>query len=155
MRKINLGCGNDILKGFENYDLYPLNDNVKKIDLNKLPLPFESNSIDEICLSQVLEHLTVHPYDFINECYRILKHEGKMFIGVPSFSHSLQHIRGYHPKWYFDVLKGNRKMKYEKQSEFIIKPILNKFSIKLFLYRLYEVLSSMGYEKKEWWMIKK
>ena len=58
--KLNLGCGKDIRKGWENYDLYPLDKIVKKIDLNKLPLPFENNYADYILLSHTFEHLDVN-----------------------------------------------------------------------------------------------
>ena len=38
MKKINLGCGDKILEGYENYDNYPINDSVKYLGLNDLPL---------------------------------------------------------------------------------------------------------------------
>ena len=73
-RQLNLGCGETILDGYENYDLYPCDGRVRKLDLNKLPLSFEDNSVDFILLSHVFEHLDVNHYDFMKEIHRILKH---------------------------------------------------------------------------------
>ncbi len=65
--KLNLGCGEEVLDGWENYDLYSEDKRVKKLDLTKLPLPFEDNSVDAIRLFHVLEHLDVVPYLFMME----------------------------------------------------------------------------------------
>ena len=79
MIKLNLGCGKDIKQGWENFDMFPVNDSVKYIDLTKLPLPFPNSYADEILLSHILEHL-VYRTEFMIEISRILKPGGKFLI---------------------------------------------------------------------------
>ena len=55
------------------------------IDITK-KLPFKSNSLDLIYSSHLVEHIhykqTVY---FINECFRVLKNNGKLIIATPIF----------------------------------------------------------------------
>ena len=59
-------------------------------DLEKFPYPFEDDSIDEIILSHVLEHLGQHPDIFnsiIKELYRVCKNRAIININVPHPRH--------------------------------------------------------------------
>ncbi len=78
MRKLNLGCGGNIIAGWENHDM--------DVDITQ-PLPYEDNSIDFIFAEHVVEH-TDSPtaLRFFDECYRILKKGGVARIAVPSVS---------------------------------------------------------------------
>jgi len=85
MKKLNLGCGNDIKKGYVNLDFIkqPGVDIVH--NLNKFPWPFKDNTFDEVYASHVLEHVD----DLIKtmeEIIRISKPESKIKIRVPHFS---------------------------------------------------------------------
>lgn len=104
MKKLNLGCGNTILKGYENYDKFPLNKSVKFIDLDKLPLDLPSNYADIILMVNTFEHLACNKLEFMKELHRILKHDGIIRIQVPSFQLSLDHITPYFESSYFDIL---------------------------------------------------
>lgn len=76
MRKLNLGCGGNILAGFENHDM--------DVDITKA-LPYEDNSIDFILIEHCVEHTTTpDAVRFFAECLRILKHEGTLRVAVPS-----------------------------------------------------------------------
>jgi predicted SAM-dependent methyltransferase len=76
MRKLNLGCGSNILAGWENHDA--------DLDISK-PLPYEDNSIDMIFAEHVCEHLTTPDVvRFFMEALRILKPNGILRIAVPS-----------------------------------------------------------------------
>ena len=78
MRKLNLGCGGNILAGWENHDA--------DLDISK-PLPYEDNSIDFIFAEHVCEHLTTPDVvRFFMESYRVLKTGGTLRIAVPSAS---------------------------------------------------------------------
>ena len=58
MKKLNLGCGQNILKDYVNLDAMKL-DGVDVIhDLEKFPWPFKDNTFDEVYTSHTLEHLT-------------------------------------------------------------------------------------------------
>lgn len=83
-RKIHLACGKNVLKGWENYDLFPCNNSVTKIDLLQ-KMNFEDNSIDFIFFEHAIEHFDeVDGFHIIQECYRILKKGGVMRILTPS-----------------------------------------------------------------------
>jgi len=82
--KVNLGCGSNIVSGYINVDINPLDDSVLQCDFEKDKLPFDDNSIDELQAIDVLEHIN-NLIPFLNECYRVLKDSGKFYIEVPKF----------------------------------------------------------------------
>jgi len=104
--KLNLGCGNHILDGWENYDLYP-SENVKKLDLNRLPYPFPDNYADEILVSHVLEHLYAPIYEAMLELHRILKPGGKLAVALPANSNIVTHQKDRFNIFYFNALLDN------------------------------------------------
>jgi predicted SAM-dependent methyltransferase len=76
MRKLNLGCGGNILAGWENHDM--------DVDITK-PLQYEDNSIDFIFIEHCVEHTTTpDAVRFFAECLRILNYEGTLRVAVPS-----------------------------------------------------------------------
>ena len=88
--KLNLGCGSKKLQGYINIDKYDTYKPDIIHDLEKFPYPFEDNSINEILLSHVLEHIGQNPDIFnsiIKELYRICVHGAKIDIRVPHPRH--------------------------------------------------------------------
>ena len=88
--KLNLGCGSKILDGYVNVDKYSYYKPDVIHDLEKFPYPFEDNSIDEIFLSHVLEHIGQSPEIFmkiIKEFYRICHDNSLIKIIVPHPRH--------------------------------------------------------------------
>lgn len=51
-------------------------------DFNK-SMPFEDNYADTVVACAIIEHL-LNPYDFLKECYRILKPRGWLIITTPN-----------------------------------------------------------------------
>lgn len=150
---LNLGCGEFPVKGFDNYDYMPVNKDIRFIDLNVLPLPFKDGSYDEIILNQVLEHLDVNPFMFIKEIYRILKPDGLLRIGLPSFSYMLYHNRNYHPICYMNPVIGKvnyGNVTYRNQVDFKCEKINYNFSFKRFFKRFYELFIAMGSDTINW-----
>jgi len=84
--KLNLGSGGRPLKGYINVDK---NCNAPQVnvvhDLDRYPWPFEDDSVDEIVMSQSLEHL-IDRNRAMKEIYRILKKGGMAKISVPHFT---------------------------------------------------------------------
>lgn len=84
MIKLNLGCGKDIKEGYINIDVNNRDPRVIKCDIRQLP-QFANDSIDEIYLSNVLEHLCSKDLQpTLKEWNRILKVNGKIIIIVPN-----------------------------------------------------------------------
>lgn len=84
-KKLNLGCGNKIRKGYVNVDIAKLPGVDKVVDLNKFPYPFKDNTFSEVFCDNVLEHL-----DDLNkvmeELHRILQKDGKLVVKVPYYA---------------------------------------------------------------------
>lgn len=82
--KLNLGCGKNILPGYINVDKFGEPDVLH--DLECFPWPWETNSVEEIILSQILEHLGQTTDIFlkiIQEIYRVCAPDARIHICVP------------------------------------------------------------------------
>jgi|TARA_B110000259_G_C13901358_1_gene357021 ubiquinone/menaquinone biosynthesis C-methylase UbiE len=88
--KLNLGCGNKILDGYLNVDKFDYYNVDKVHDLEKFPYPFDNDTVDEILLSHVLEHIGQDPNTFneiLKEFYRVCKNQAVIDIAVPHPRH--------------------------------------------------------------------
>lgn len=101
--KLDLGCGLNPKEGFEGVDLCSEKAQ-HKIDLCKFPWPWADESIEEIYTSHFLEHIPARDIEerdlsnsndaqfvgqdmlfaIMDECWRILRPGGKLFIIVPN-----------------------------------------------------------------------
>jgi len=107
--KLNLGCGWDKLEGYINCDISPEVKPNKIINLEE-KLHFEDNSIDEILLNHVLEHIK-NFIGLIHELYRISKVGAIIKIKCPFYSSWGQfndptHIRFFTP-FTFEYFRDN------------------------------------------------
>lgn len=90
--KLNLGSGNIVKQGYVNVDVtqYPGVDQV--VDLDKVPWPWEDNSVDEIYASDALEHFAplgrgagqLNIIAIMGEIHRVLKPGGLVELIIPS-----------------------------------------------------------------------
>tara|TARA_B100000214_G_C23816528_1_gene557595 strand:+ start:26 stop:589 length:564 start_codon:yes stop_codon:yes gene_type:complete len=86
--KLNLGCGEKRLAGYINVDKFGSPD--IKHNLESFPWPWESNSVSEIQLIHVLEHLGKDVdiyFGIFKEMYRICINGAIIRIVVPHFRH--------------------------------------------------------------------
>ena len=84
--KLNLGCGFRKLDGYVNVDKQATCQPDMVLDLEKLPWPSESESVEEVVASHVLEHLGQQPEVFLaimRQLYRVMKPEAMARIIVP------------------------------------------------------------------------
>ena len=70
----------------------PNANNFKQVDLNKEKIPFDSEFFDIIIAGEVIEHIK-RPFEFIEECSRLLKKDGICIISTPT------------PYYYIEILK--------------------------------------------------
>jgi SAM-dependent methyltransferase len=93
-RRLNLGCGTDIRKGWVNLDRAQLPGVDVVHDLSCLPLPFETGEFAVVCAKDVLEHLDYIP--LLREIHRILQAGGCLEIQVPHFTSAGNYIDPTH-----------------------------------------------------------
>ena len=83
MKYLNLGCGARYHENWLNYDFVSNSAFVKETNLTK-GIPLDSNTIDFVYHSHVLEHFTkLQGEFFIKECFRVLKSGGVLRVVVP------------------------------------------------------------------------
>ena len=88
--RLNLGCGFNKRDGFVNVDRFADCAPDQIVDLEEFPWPWPDDSVDEICMSHVLEHLgaaTETYFAVIGELYRICRHGARVTITVPHPRH--------------------------------------------------------------------
>lgn len=119
--KLNLGCGFNQLDGYTNVDKFAgcIPDTIH--DLEQTPWPWEDNSVDEIRMSHVLEHIGQAPDVFlaiVGEVYRVLKPNGQWRVTVPhprhdDFMADPTHVRAILPTTLemFDLAKNKEWIK--------------------------------------------
>jgi len=101
--RLNLGCGSKLLESHINVDKFGNPD--LKFDLETFPWPWKNDSVSEIRLEHVLEHLgqlTEIYLKIIQEMYRICVPNAKIEIIVPhprhdNFLHDPTHVRPITP----------------------------------------------------------
>ena len=86
--KLNLGCGHERLDGFVGVDKY--GDPDLRCDLEQVPWPWETSTVDEVRLHHVLEHLGQSTDIYLNilrELYRVCRPDARVAITVPHPRH--------------------------------------------------------------------
>jgi len=100
MIKLNLGSGARPLEGYINVDISAAATSVDMVlDLDQIPWPFESESADEIIMSQCLEHLKDHNLA-MREVHRVLTPGGSAVISVPHFTWQLAYADPTHKHFF-------------------------------------------------------
>ncbi len=93
--KVHFGCGDVDLKGYINIDSRPL-DHVHLVGSTEQFEKFIDNSIDEIYLCHVLEHISfVEVPKFLSLLYKKMKTKGKLLISVPDFENIVKAYSSY------------------------------------------------------------
>jgi Methyltransferase domain len=99
--RLNLGCGFNKRDDFHNVDKFEDCSPDEVVDLEQFPWPWPDDSVDEIFLSHVLEHLGATSdvyFNVIREMYRVCRDGAKVTITVPhprhdSFINDPTHVR--------------------------------------------------------------
>ena len=88
--RLNLGCGFNRRDGFINVDRFAGCEPDEIVDLEEFPWPWPDDSVDEVFMSHVLEHLgatTDGYFDVIRELYRVCRHDARVTVTVPHPRH--------------------------------------------------------------------
>lgn len=97
MKKLNLGCGPEVRKGYVNMDRLSLRGVDVVHDLDVFPYPFKDNSFDEVYASHVLEHVD-DLIKVMSEIRRISKPGARIVIKGPHFSSGLGYMDPTHKR---------------------------------------------------------
>lgn len=112
-RKLHIGCGGNLLKGWLNTDLFPENEEAAILDASK-SFPLADNSFLYVYSEHVFEHIDLNgQLNYLKESYRILKPGGKIRIATPDFdriislTHTENPVRNEYLDWNFDHFLPN------------------------------------------------
>ena len=87
LKKLNIGCGNHILEGWVNADLYYEDDRVVKYDILNMPEEW-TDYFDEVLCQHVLEHFgRMEAQKALLNLWRVTKTGGKCVIVVPDLDY--------------------------------------------------------------------
>ncbi len=102
-RVLNLGAGNQIIAGAVNHDLRKHRPEIEVVwDLNDLPWPWEDDSFDLIVACAVFEHLRNTLIETVNECWRILRPGGVLYMKLPYWDSDMSYRDPTH-YWRFSL----------------------------------------------------
>lgn len=118
--RLNLGCGSRPIEGYINVDKFGNPD--VNLDLETFPWPWEDNTVAEIELSHVLEHLGQQAEVYlkiIQEIYRICKPGARVHVIVPhhrhdNLLHDPTHVRPITP---YGLSMFSQKFNQERQAK--------------------------------------
>ena len=100
MKKLNIGCGADIKKGYINLDKSKTKGVDVVHDLDKYPWPFPSNYFDEVYGRDAIEHVK-DLFKAMQEIHRISKHNATARLIVPYWHSSGAFYPNHH--YFFNV----------------------------------------------------
>lgn len=101
--KLNLGTGNDVIADAVNHDRVKHRPEIQVVhDLDVLPWPWADQSFDLIVARSVFEHLKLTLVESLDECWRILKPGGHLFVKVPHWQSDVAYRDPTH-RWQFSV----------------------------------------------------
>ncbi len=129
IKKLQIGCGGNILPSWLNTDLILENEHVTFLDAGeRFPLP--DSSFDYVYSEHLFEHLTFSQQsNYLSETFRVLKPGGKIRIATPDLTKILslwtdnsQFNKDY-INWNFEVFVKNKcslSSNLESKSEYVI-----------------------------------
>jgi SAM-dependent methyltransferase len=83
--KLNVGCGRDILSGYENLDLYVEDARIRRIDIRKLP--YDDCTVEHVLASDILEHFPRLEWPAVlAEWVRVLRPDGTITVRAPEMT---------------------------------------------------------------------
>ncbi len=124
--KLNLGAGLNIKEGWVNVDFIPDNGADIIHNLEEFPYPFKDNSVDEILMDNVLEHLE-DTIKVMKELYRISKPNALITIIVPHYSGCMAFGHLTHKRFFGSgSFKNFEEDHWERYTDFSFKVLENK-----------------------------
>tara|TARA_R110000765_G_scaffold71547_1_gene138906 strand:- start:19 stop:579 length:561 start_codon:yes stop_codon:yes gene_type:complete len=94
MKKLNLGCGHNVIDGYVNIDVQELPGVDLSLDFIKNKLPFEDGEVSEVVMYHTIEHVEKkHHYAIFSEIRRVLGIGGELFLSYPDFFNCVERLK--------------------------------------------------------------
>lgn len=125
MKKMNFGCGEKIMKEYDNVDIQKDKKVTKSFDFNKFPYPLKNNTYDYIWTRSVLEHLE-EPDKVLMELWRVCKNKAEIEIIVPYYNNKSAVSDMQHKHFFSDttfIVFVNETCRLNKQRKFKINKL--------------------------------
>lgn len=90
---LNVGCGKDMY-GTDRIDIFKTEATTAVVDIEEI-WPYPDNTFDEVYCKCILEHIR-NLKTFAEECYRVLKPGGRLFIRTDYAGYIMFHISHMH-----------------------------------------------------------
>ncbi len=142
MKRLNIGAGKRILKGYDNLDIHKRFGANIIADLTKLPTKIKSNCYDEVLAENILEHMH-DTLKVMDEFVRILKKEGVLIIQVPYSDNawdSMDHTREFLITTFLDYVEqfdlGTPKKLDFLSAKFVTRQTSSWVRLKVSIYNL-------------------
>jgi SAM-dependent methyltransferase len=109
IRKLQIGTQENILPGWLNTDLLPVDGRVVFLDARER-FPFDDSTLDYIFCEHCIEHITyTEGLSALRECYRVLKPGGRVRIATPNLNNIIglcasprSEMQERYIEWYID-----------------------------------------------------
>ena len=86
VKKLHIGCGENLLDGWLNADLIPTVNNVICVNAAK-KITFDSGIFDYVYSEHMIEHISyIEGHNMLRESFRVLKEKGKIRISTPNLA---------------------------------------------------------------------
>jgi SAM-dependent methyltransferase len=118
MKKLNIGCGKDIRPGYVNIDMFPLSDEVDKVDVN-WGLPYPDNTFDEVVCYKVMASVDDMLY-VMREIHRVCKPNALVYCKDAYYNCQSSHSLVAN-KRFFSYISYDRLIDYYKMSFSIVE----------------------------------
>lgn len=120
---LDIGCGKNKVCGALGLDIDKSANPEILHDLNVYPYPIKDNEFDKIYAKHVIEHVN-DPVLFLQECYRILKVGGTIFVETPHFSSRVAYSEPDHKRFFsyfmFSTLLSKTKFSKIRQKDNVL-----------------------------------
>jgi SAM-dependent methyltransferase len=115
LRKLQLGCGPNVLDGWLNTTLQPIKTGAIHLNASK-PFPIGTGAFDYIFSEHMIEHLTfAQGQDMLRECFRVLKSGGRIRLATPDLARIIALYTDSHAsepqaytRWLLDTFMQNQ-----------------------------------------------
>lgn len=146
--KIHLGCGPNIVQGWDNLDILNL-PGIIHHDL-RTPLPYKDKSVEKIFHEHFIEHLPKQQgYHFLQDCYRVLKPGGAMKMGWPDLTKLLDAYKSKNRQFRDFILPFLEDRQFEADWDEILSDCLFNWEHKYAYTKqhMMQLLTQIGYKE--------